>query len=88
MDSQDILHRIQALVEEEHQLRAAEPSDGTEADATNSADGPDRARLRQVEEELDQCWDLLRQRRAKSQIGADPDDATVRPASEVESYRQ
>jgi hypothetical protein len=88
MDNQDILYRIQALVEEEHQLRGAEPPDGTEADPTGSADGPDRARLRQVGEELDQCWDLLRQRRAKSQVGANPDDATVRAVNEVESYRQ
>ncbi len=88
MDNQENLHRIQTLVEEEHQLRGEEPSDGTEADPTDSANSPDRARLRQVEEELDQCWDLLRQRRAKARIGANPDDATVRAVSEVESYRQ
>ncbi|RKO20965.1 DUF2630 family protein [Pseudarthrobacter phenanthrenivorans] len=78
MNDQDILTRIQSLVEEEHALREA------------SGDGqvPDRARLRQVEESLDQCWDLLRQRRAKSGTGADPDDAEARPVSEVEGYKQ
>ncbi|MYV56234.1 DUF2630 family protein [Streptomyces sp. SID3212] len=47
----------------------------------------DRERLRAVEVQLDQCWDLLRQRRAKSQYGENPDDAAVRPASEVEGYQ-
>lgn len=77
MNDQDILTRIQALVEEEHSLR--EPADGQ---------APDRARLRQVEESLDQCWDLLRQRRAKTHSGEDPNDAEARPVSEVEGYRQ
>jgi hypothetical protein len=77
MNEQDILTRIQALVEEEHELR--EPPAGRE---------PDHARLKQVEESLDQCWDLLRQRRAKSTSGEDPDEATVRPVDEVEGYRQ
>ncbi len=42
----------------------------------------------QLEVQLDQCWDLLRQRRAKRQYGEDPDEAQARPASEVESYLQ
>ena len=78
MNDQDILTRIQALVEEEHSLREA-PGDGQV---------PDKARLKQVEESLDQCWDLLRQRRAKSESGADPNDAEARPVSEVEGYKQ
>jgi hypothetical protein len=41
-----------------------------------------------VEEALDQCWDLLRQRRAKAKAGEDPEEAEVRPANEVEGYRQ
>jgi hypothetical protein len=78
MNDQDILARIQALVEEEHSLREG------------SGDGqvPDQARLKQVEESLDQCWDLLRQRRAKSESGDNPNEAEARPVSEVESYKQ
>jgi hypothetical protein len=84
MDNQDILQRIQALVDEEHRLRG--PGD----EAEDAASGPeDRlARLRHVEEALDQCWDLLRQRRAKAKASEDPDEAEVRPVNEVEGYRQ
>ncbi|WP_258803432.1 DUF2630 family protein [Pseudarthrobacter sp. NS4] len=78
MNDQDILARIQALVEEEHLLREV-PADGQV---------PDQARLKQVEESLDQCWDLLRQRRAKAESGENPNDAEARPVSEVESYKQ
>lgn len=83
MDDQDLLQRIQALVKEEHDLRDGSQSTGTGAD-------PDevRARLRKVEESLDQCWDLLRQRRAKMDSGEDPDEATPRPVKQVESYPQ
>ena len=77
MDDQDILARIQALVEEEHTLRG-----------TGDGDAPDRGRLRQVEESLDQCWDLLRQRRAKQDSGENPNEAEARPVSEVEGYKQ
>jgi Protein of unknown function (DUF2630) len=78
MNNEDLLSRIQALVEEEHTLREG------------SADGqaPDRARLKQVEESLDQCWDLLRQRRAKAESGENPNEAEARPVSEVEGYKQ
>jgi hypothetical protein len=69
----DLLQRIQHLVAEEHELR-----DGR----------TDLARLRRLEEELDQCWDLLRQRQALRDAGADPDAANPRPVSEVESYLQ
>ncbi len=81
MDNQDILERIKALVEEEHGLResSAQPGAGTGA--------PDLLRLQQVEEQLDQCWDLLRQRRAKKDYGENPDEAEVRPVSEVEGYQ-
>ena len=84
MDNQDILQRIQALVDEEHRLRA--PGDGEAGAAQEQEDR--QARLRHVEEALDQCWDLLRQRRAKAKAGDDPEDAEVRPANEVEGYRQ
>jgi hypothetical protein len=78
MNDEDLLARIQSLVDEEHSLREA------------SGDGqvPDKARLKQVEESLDQCWDLLRQRRAKAESGENPNDAEARPVNEVEGYRQ
>ncbi|GAA3270982.1 DUF2630 family protein [Paenarthrobacter aurescens] len=78
MDEQDLLERIQSLVEEEHRLR----------DAAGSDDGDSTARLAQLEAQLDQCWDLLRQRRAKRDAGENPDSAEPRPISEVEGYRQ
>ena len=48
----------------------------------------DQIRLEKIQVELDQCWDLLRQRRARREFGQDPDEATVRPASVVERYKQ
>ena len=78
MNDQDILTHIQALVEEEHSLR----------EGSGSGQAPDPARLKYVEESLDQCWDLLRQRRAKKDTGENPNDAEARPISEVEGYRQ
>ncbi len=77
MDEKDILNRIHALVDEEHTLR--EGTDHTD---------DQRTRMQELEVQLDQCWDLLRQRRAKRQYGEDPDEAEVRPASEVETYLQ
>jgi hypothetical protein len=74
MQDNDILGNIHALVEEEHRLRDGE--------------AVDPARLREVEEQLDQCWDLLRQRRSRRQYGEDPDSAKVRPADVVEHYEQ
>lgn len=91
MDNQDILQRIQALVDEEHQLRepAASGSAGGSEDAGEAGSQENRlARLAQVEAALDQCWDLLRQRRAKAKAGEDPDAADARPVSEVEGYAQ
>jgi hypothetical protein len=77
MDESDILTRIHALVDEEHKLR-----EGTE----HTDD--ERARMGKIEADLDQCWDLLRQRRAKRQYDENPDEAEVRPESTVESYLQ
>ncbi len=77
MDEKDILSRISALVDEEHKLR--EGGEHTEQQ---------RARIGELEAHLDQCWDLLRQRRAKRQYGEDPDDAEPRPEPQVESYLQ
>jgi hypothetical protein len=48
----------------------------------------DQVRLQAIQVELDQCWDLLRQRRARREFGQNPDDAKVRPASVVERYEQ
>jgi hypothetical protein len=77
MDETDILSRIHSLVDEEHKLREnAEHTDET------------RARMSKLEADLDQCWDLLRQRRAKRQYHENPDEAEVRPESTVESYLQ
>jgi hypothetical protein len=77
MDDQNILDRITALVEEERQLRADTAAPGERGD-----------RLKQVAEQLDQCWDLLRQRRAKREFGEDPDTATPRDVDTVENYIQ
>lgn len=77
MDEKDILSRIHALVDEEHQLR--EGSEHTDEQ---------RARMTELEAHLDQCWDLLRQRRAKRQYGEDPDEAAARPEPQVENYLQ
>ncbi|WP_427172547.1 DUF2630 family protein [Arthrobacter sp. 92] len=81
-DNQDILENIKSLVEEERELREGVRGTG------GSVHAPDAARLRHIEESLDQCWDLLRQRRAKKESGENPDDAAERPVSEVEGYRQ
>ncbi|SEJ22187.1 Protein of unknown function [Arthrobacter sp. yr096] len=78
MDNQDLLERIQSLVEEEHRLR----------DAAGTGTGDETARLAHLEAQLDQCWDLLRQRRAKKDAGGNPDDASARSVNEVEGYRQ
>ena len=83
MDNQDILQRIQTLVEEEHALREQPQDAGAGAEQQDHA-----TRLKRVEEDLDQCWDLLRQRRAKADAGANPAEADTRPVSQVEGYRQ
>lgn len=78
--NEQILGRIDELVAEEHELRSR---------GTGGGLGPDeQARLRALEEQLDQCWDLLRQRRARAEFGADPGQAEARPVDEVESYLQ
>jgi len=84
MSDESISARIERLVDEEHALRDAEQRDSSDVDALDD----DRARLREVEVELDRCWDLLRQRRALRSAGGDPDDAEVRDAGTVEGYQQ
>jgi len=74
---QPVLSHIDQLVKEEEQLYAK-----------NGLTEDDQARLAEVKVELDQCWDLLRQRRALREFGEDPDKAKVRPAKIVENYEQ
>lgn len=76
----EILDSINALVAEERTLR--------ERSTEHLGLAPEeQARLRSVEVRLDQCWDLLRQRRAKSEFGENPDEAAVRSPGEVEGYQ-
>jgi hypothetical protein len=80
VDDEQVRRRIEALVAEEHKL--------WDAEAAGSASEDDRRRLGELKVSLDQCWDLLRQRRALEQYGRDPDAATPRSAETVENYRQ
>jgi hypothetical protein len=82
MSDESITAHIEKLVDEEHELRQREQAD--DDDALEA----DRERLRTVEVELDRCWDLLRQRRALRDAGADPDSAHTRDAGTVEGYLQ
>ena len=80
MDDATIHERIEKLVNEEHELWEREAAgNGTESD---------RQRLRELKVSLDQCWDLLRQRRALRDDGRDPDAAEVRRPEVVEGYEQ
>jgi Protein of unknown function (DUF2630) len=80
MDDTDIVHRINELAEEEHGLERAHEGEELSSQEVE--------RLRQIEVALDQCWDLLRQRRARRNAGQDPDEVEVRPENIVEGYRQ
>jgi Protein of unknown function (DUF2630) len=80
MDDKQIVARITELAEEERRLEEAHVGEEL---------GPqEQEKLRSLEVALDQCWDLLRQRRARRDAGQDPDSAVVRPESTVENYRQ
>ena len=81
MDDKEIMGHIDELIATEHDLRA-KVANGELSTAA------ERDRLRSVEEALDQCWDLLRQRRARREFGESPEEAQVRPAGEVEGYMQ
>jgi hypothetical protein len=76
---EDILAQVNHLVAEEKELRSK--LQHHEIDETE-----EHQRLRAVEVQLDQCWDLLRQRRALRETGGDPRQAQVRPPDEVEGY--
>jgi hypothetical protein len=82
VSDESITARIEKLVSEEHELRNREQDDTTEALQT------DAQRLAAIEVELDVCWDLLRQRRALRDAGADPDQARARKPDTVERYWQ
>lgn len=84
MDDESILGRIESLVEEEHTLMNRERTDASRGEALDA----DRERLESVSVELDRCWDLLRQRRARRGAGQDPEEAAVRDADTVERYLQ
>jgi hypothetical protein len=84
MSDESIAARIERLVDEEHELRDREQADSPDDDALAA----DRQRLESVQIELDRCWDLLRQRRALRDAGANPDDAQARDDTTVERYLQ
>jgi hypothetical protein len=77
MNDEGILARITALVREEQELFSDDKLEEDEA-----------RRLGKIQVELDQCWDLLRQRRAKREFNQNPEDARLRPPSIVENYEQ
>lgn len=81
MDDHQVLAQISSLVAEEHELREQRLTGGLDSEE-------EQARLAQLEQALDQCWDLLRQRRARREFGQDESDAAVRPVEEVENYLQ
>jgi hypothetical protein len=81
MDDKTVLGRINGLVDEEHQLRQQLSRGEISGDE-------ERARLKELEEALDQCWDLLRRRRAAREVGNDPDAVQAHSTGEVEGYLQ
>ena len=81
MDDNTVLGRIHELVDEEHQLRQQLSKGSISSD-------DERTRLKDLEEALDQCWDLLRRRRAAREVGNDPDAEQAHSLSEVEGYLQ
>jgi hypothetical protein len=81
MNEQQILDQVRSLVDQEHELRAR-------VQQGQLAPDEEQEQLRRLERALDQCWDLLRQRRARHEAGQDPDEAVVRPVGQVEDYRQ
>jgi uncharacterized protein DUF2630 len=78
VEDKDVIDRINQLAGEEHEL--------WERAARSEVSESDRERLRALEVTLDQCWDLLHQRRARRRAGLDPDEARVRDPKTVEGY--
>jgi Protein of unknown function (DUF2630) len=81
MEDKEILGRIDELISTEHALRARLAAGQLTTDE-------EHAELKSTEDALDQCWDLLRQRRARREFGEDESTAAPRPVSEVEEYLQ
>jgi hypothetical protein len=81
MDDKTLLSRINGLVDEEHQLRQQLGKGQISSDE-------EHARLKELEVALDQCWDLLRRRRAARDVGSNPDAEQAHSSSEVEGYLQ
>jgi hypothetical protein len=78
MDDEKVIARINEIAHEEHEL--------WEREGRGEITDAERERLRELGVTLDQCWDLLHQRRARRAAGEDPDDASVRDARTVEGY--
>jgi Protein of unknown function (DUF2630) len=81
VDEGQILEQVRTLVDQEHELRSR-------VQEGELAPEEEQEQLRRLEQALDQCWDLLRQRRARQDAGQDPEEAVVRPVDEVEDYQQ
>lgn len=81
MDDKKIMATISDLIETEHKLRQ-------QLATGDLSSAEEHEQLRSAEQALDQCWDLLRQRRARREFGEDPESAQPRAVSEVENYRQ
>ena len=81
MDDTELLHRIESLVNEEHHLTQRGEEEG-------GLSSEERSRMKALEVSLDQCWDLLRQRRARRSAGLNPDEAQPRDESIVEHFQQ
>lgn len=79
MNDEGVLSKIEQLVEEEHGLLGLD---------SESRPPDNHERLRAIEVELDRCWDLLRQRRARREFRENPDDASIRDEGTVEGYLQ
>ena len=80
MDDKEIMQHIERLVNEEHELLNLSEAGGLDDDQHN--------RMQELQVNLDQCWDLLRQRRARRDAGLNPDEAKVRDPEIVEHYQQ
>lgn len=80
MDDTELLHTIEQLVNEEHMLM--------QQAAAGEMEEEKQLRMREIEVKLDQCWDLLRQRRARREFHLNPDEAQVRSPEIVEHYQQ
>ncbi|HET8601101.1 MAG TPA: DUF2630 family protein [Segeticoccus sp.] len=81
MADEDVLRRVEELVDQEHRLRQ-------QAAAGQRPTAEEQADLQRLEAALDQCWDLLRRRRAARDAHEDPESLTARPTEEVEGYLQ